>query len=224
MTEAVTTETTSRKSGPDNPTEAQRSLAKYIREQKNFDITDAAVAASFTYHGEWQRSDERHAELQAYREKVKQDREAAREAGKAEAEEKRAAKEKEREEKRAAREADKAKKDEERKAKEVERESKRQEREAERAKKETEREERRKAAEEKRTAAETEREQKRQEREAKREAKETERAERSAKVAGNTGADGDDSTSTSTENGTQESGRKRLRRRGDEPAQSAASF
>ncbi len=137
-TEAVVTP--KKRYGPDNPSEACQSLAKYIREVKGFDISDAQVAATFSFHPEWQSSPERTAERERVKAETLAAREAAKEAGAAEREAKKAARETERAEKRAAREAAAEGKKAEMEAKKVEREAKRAEREAERAEKEAERE------------------------------------------------------------------------------------
>ena len=96
--------TETRRYGPDNPSEACCSLGKYIREVKQFDISDAQVAAAFSFHGEWQSSPERVAERERVKAETEQARAAAKEAAAAEREAKKAEREKEKADKRAARE------------------------------------------------------------------------------------------------------------------------
>lgn len=205
--------------GPDNPSEAQQSLARYIREVKGYPLSDADCSAAFTWHGEWQSSPERHAERATLGDRKKAAALEAAEARKAEVEARKAIKEQERESKRAEREAEAEKKAEARKLREAEREAKKAEREAEAGQKEEQRAVRSWLAAEKRFLAESERARKQAEREAARAAK---AAEREAKSDAG-GADGDDSTAAPA-NG--EGGRdrlKRIRRRSDESVAAGVS-
>jgi septal ring factor EnvC (AmiA/AmiB activator) len=210
----------------DEPSEACRSLANFVRTVGGYPITDDQVAAAFKWHGMWQASTERHDELKQLREQKRVDRDAAREQALADAAQKREAKDKERAEKVAAREQESEEKRQAREAKDKEREEKRLAREAEREQKEQERAERAEAAKAKREQAEQDRAARQKERE---EARAAKQAEREAKQAEReeSGLDGDDSDVELPEDGEApgRSGR-RVRRRGEavEAGVSEASF